>query len=236
MFDCFSEISQSWKSIARQVGCRYSDDPPKLEGFTQDDMAFWRPPVLAFAHRDWTITFTSSPYIPRLFLLPPTYAVFVNATISPKRQFDLTLKSTEPMDSFIDAILSPAEYLVTRSEKHADLMQRLFPVTLERARTNVIEIDLHFDVRSFNRDDPQIIFSSPSVREAFLATPKIGLRICGIVDTKTDLPSGLKLHHIGSMELLRPTDKERIMQIVRLYNSLLDRLSSLEFISSGPGD
>jgi hypothetical protein len=228
MNDPFSEISHSWKRLADQLGGMYSDDPPELPDGLK--AAFWRPPALTFKHRHWKIKLSSNPLMPRLACMPPLYVVFVQADFKATRTFDIALKSTETVDYRIGVMLSPLDFLYEYSKKHVELEKQLFPVELKTARTNVIDIDLHYVVKSYNPDDPQIIFSEPTVREALLATPKVGVRIHAFTDKKLDMPIGTGSENILSMELFHPDEKERIIVLVRLYKAILDRLASIEFI------
>jgi hypothetical protein len=233
VFDCFSELSEGWKSIAAELGCQYSAEPPTVEGVSAEDCDFWRPPVLTAKHRNWTIRFSSNPFIPRVGFVAPIYTVFVESPFAAIRQFDVVLQSTETVAHLVGVLSSPFEHLLPQKRNNAELMQKLFPVDLHKTRTNVSEIDRHYSVESFNLEDPQTIFSDLAVKEALLKTPKVGLRAYGFPGMDTDCPNGLDCSQIGSMEFLHPNDKERIGSIIRLYGAVLDRLLAAGYISAG---
>lgn len=238
MFDCFTEIRNSWKSLADELGMEYSDEPETFEG---QEMTFWRPAVLVKRHRAWTIQFKSNPFSPRIGFLPPKYVIFVKAEFIPKRTFDVGLRSLDALEHCIDVVLSSLGRVIPKSRRDSELEQTLFPVNLQAARTGVSEIDLHYKVVSHESDDPRKIFFDPGVREAVLAVPKVGLRIRGFPDIprkhdRSDAIGSMDFMRsdvIGSMDFMRADDKERLKNLARLYAVLLDRLATLGYIQEG---
>jgi hypothetical protein len=234
MYDMFSDLRVSWKRLATELPCQYSEDCPS---YVTEGRELYKPPTLTFVHRGWTIVFDSMFFTPKVWLLPARYMVSAESKLIAKKQFDVDIGSTETFSHRMDKLqplFEPLRKGRPKSESDEAVRKKFFPVERHPARTNITEIDLHYEVVSANTNDPKIIFDDSEVREAFLAIPKAGVRICGFPGmdrSYRDIPF-LSNDHIGSTEFMRASDKDRIVQIVRLHRALLDRLDFLAFISS----
>jgi hypothetical protein len=235
----FSELRKSWKGVAKELGCKYSDEPYTFGG-TIEGSELYRPPILTFTHRHWTITFTPMPVSPRVWLLPPTYMVCIQAQLIALRKFAVWLNSTETTAYRAASLVGPpatafARLLPKPNIPEDDETNNIFELwPKNRARTNVTEIDLHYTVETLDLDDPKKILAEPDVREAILGAPKFGFSVCGFPGFNKTLPFFIKPAEIASFPLMHPDSKKRIVEIVRVYKALLDRLSSLGYIADSP--